>query len=665
MAKSDSGAFAKKTGLVATIGCAWLLSACGSTMLPIDRFQGDDLGGGGAAGFPFSSSAGRGGGSAAGAGGRPNATTMRELPVTTQPRVTQPPVGMNADAGPSPAGRPAPAMRDAGVPDRPDAESENPFCPGGVHEGSVVINSARDVVVLRGCKRVRGDLTITIVDSSELTGMESLEVVDGTLSIGTNFESSELVSPLKSLSGLQGLQRANELKMWGLSVSSLRELSDLRQVTSLSIGNLDQLSDLVGLDQLDWQFASIVENDKLRSLQGLKVPATADGVEIGQNPLLSDLGGFAALQSVNNLSLLQLPAVTDLKAFGGLREIRSSLVIGECAGLTDLSGIGAFKSASATIQLQRNAQLKSLNGLHLMGQALSLTVEDCPLLADLTGVYNPDVVSIGTIELRGLPKLASLQSLAGLTQLGTLNIERCDSLTNFTGLEMVTQLVTLSVSDCVGFQTMKGLDALDHVDGTLALGQVPALTSLQGAAKLTGVGMMLVSGAPKLHGLEGLETVTKVSALLLWSNAGLQSLHGLEALKQLDQLLLGENNALKDLTALAGLTTLREASISSNGSLESLSGLMLQSLDSLDLNMNPSLTSLTGLDKVTSKFSALNINGNTALTSLRALAASTGASTATIQDNRSLPQCEVDWLSAHWMTPIASMSNNPAGVCSP
>lgn len=660
MAKSDSGAFAKGRGLAAGIGCVWLLAACGSTMLPINPVEGDR----GAAGAAGVGSVVAGRPASAGSGGAPVGTATREQPVTMTPRVT-PPVTPTTpiDAGPAIAGRPANTMRDAGVPARPDAETENMSCPGGVHDGSVTLTSVRDIAILRGCKRVRGDLSISIADGSELVGLEALETVDGTLSIGMDFQGTDFISPLKSLSGLQHLQQANALKLFALSLPTLRELTDLRQVNSLSIGNLDQLSDLQGLDRLDWQFASIIENDQLRSLKGLKVPAKVDGVEIGQNPLLSDLGDFAALESVNNLSLFALPALPDLKGFAGLHMVQSSFVIGECTGLMDFSGVGAFKLDNGTLQIQRNTQLKSLNGLHLMGQPQSITIEDSPLLADLTGLYTPEVTGIGTLELRALPKLGSLQSLAGLSMLGNLTIERCDGLANFTGLEKVAQLGMVNISDCIGLQTLQGLDALEHVDATFALNQLPGLTGLQGAPKLTHIGMLLVASAPKLHGLDGLEAVTQMSALMLWSNASLQSLKGLEGLKMLDQLSIGSNNALKDLSALAGVTALQQASIAANDSLENFSGLTLQTLNALDLSMNPSLTSLTGLDKVSSRFSSLNINGNTALTSLRALGASMGADSATIADNRSLPQCEVDWLSMHWMTPISSMSNNPAGTC--
>lgn len=667
MTKSDTEAFAFGRFSLLGLG-ALLLSACGTTMLPIDGF-GDDGGpaagrvsagiGGAAGSRPMG--AGRG---AAGSAAASGSTGMRMQPVTMPPRRTEPPPVVAVDAGGMVVdGGVAPGSRDAGTSRFPDAAtSGNRECPGGVFEGSLFITSLSETARLRGCTRITGDLNISILDAAEVTGLESLEIVDGTLTVGPSFDEMGFISPIKSLSGLARVRQANGLKLWALSVPSLRELASLREVRTLEIGNLDQLGDLAGLENLSWQLASIMENDQLRSVQGLNVPATVDGIQIGTNQVLRDIGNLATLQTAGSVMLQQLPALTELKGLSGLREVQAILSISDCTGLIDLSGIGAFKT-TGTIEIVRNTQLRSLNGLKVMGQPEMVIIEDSPTLTDLTGVFNSDLTGIGMLRLSGLSKLTTLQGLSGLSKVNDVTIERCDNLSNLVGLEMVPRLTSLAVADCVALQTLQGLDSLDHVDGSLMVAQVPALTTLQGAPKLTRLTALMIEGAPKLRGLEGLEAVTQLGTLGLGNNAGLQSLRGLERLTQLDELALVNNNALEDLTALAGVTGLRQLTLTSNGSLENLLGLNVQWLDGLDVTGNASLTSLTGLDKVTSNLSAMIIGSNAALISLRALAASRAASFAIVSDNRSLPQCEVDWLGAHWGAAILSMGNSPAGVC--
>ena len=559
-------------------------------------------------------SAGRAGSStsAAGSGAAPDSgvpgrgPTGSGRPDASEPELPRP------DAGAVPAS-------DAGSPE--DSEP----CPGGEVAGTVTVRSAQDIARLKGCRIIRGDLMIVTDELTSLRGLEALREVQGRLQIGPSVMQDDAVmlplgSPgrLDSLTGLEGLETVQGLELIGLAVSDLKPLANLRDAGHLLLIALDQLVDLAGLERAAWSALLLVDNTALRSLSGLTAAGSIDTLGLADCPQLSDLSALRAVTSVTMLALLRLPSVTTLAGFAGLSSVEQGFAVIDCDALTDLTGLSPALHLG-NLTLEGNQSLRTLAGLTLRDPLTFARLTDNARLTSLAGLLPPGASSIEELMLMELPMLTSLAGLETLTSVGALGIYRCDGLGSLTGLTALQRANLFLVGECPSLPSLAGLDALEQVSDTLQLWLMPALTTLQGAPKLTTINLLQLA-ATGLPTLEGLTALTQVEALEVSDSAALTSLRGLDSLRSLGRLAVFRNPALTSLVGLEGVATITT---------------------SADIYDNATLTSLHGLSALTST-SALSVRGNPAL-----------------------PQCEVDWLATRVGLSAIGGDNGPAGGCPP
>jgi hypothetical protein len=494
-----------------------------------------------------------------------------------------------------------------------------PLCPEGVYDDSVYVETERDLQALRGCKRITGNLTVSSESLSNLLGLEALATVEGTLQIGPTW-SGETVGAdtqfdrFKSLAGLENLRAVGALQLTSLGLTSLEPLAQLQTAGRIEIVHLDGLEDLVGLERVRWESARIVQNARLRTLTGLRIPEAASLLELSENPLLESTSTLAPLRELDRLVLQGLPALASLEGLQDLEQIHSELRISHCDALRDFTGLGAV---GPTLIVADNAELASLSGRADRGALISITISNAPKLENLAGLLTPTTERLDGLLLMQLPKLTSLGDLAPLREIGELTVYSCSALTNVDGLENVRALSALTVVNAPHLQNLDGLANLERIDASLYLNNAPELSSLRGMAKLERASNLLINGLSSLTDLHGLEGIHEIDGVEIAANAALASLTGLEHVTRVTTLLIANNTALESLDGLSGL--------------ESVQG--------------------------------LNVSANMSLSSLRALAGLASAGALAIQGNGMLPECEVEWLAKRVNVPAASGQNGPAGSC--
>lgn len=133
-------------------------------------------------------------------------------------------------------------------------------------------------------------------------------------------------------------------------------------------------------------------------------------------------------------------------------------------------------------------------------------------------------------------------------------------------------------------------------------------------------GVLWVQDHRTLAGLAGLENLTSVESLIIVDNQALLSLDGLDSLASANSVHVGDNDALTSLEALGGLTVTRNhVHIENNDALTDLVGLHnIASVGRLMITNNQSLTSLSALANLTVVRGSLEIS-STNLTSLTGL----------------------------------------------
>jgi hypothetical protein len=501
-----------------------------------------------------------------------------------------------------------------------DGGSNSAVCPNGIHDGSLYLETDQHVRALQGCKRIRGDLTVSSESLSNLRGLESLTTVEGALQIGPTW-SGEIVGAdtqfdkFNSLDGLENLRSVGALLLNSLGVKDLTPLARLESAARVEIVHLDGLEDLSGLERLRWQTARIAQNSRLRSLSGLRVPERASLLELSDDLLLGSISELSSLSALDKLVLHNLPSLGSLDGLQSLEQIRRELSITDCNALIDLAGLGAV---APLLTISDNAGLARLTGGAERGSPTAITVSMNPKLEDLTGLLTPGTERLDSLMLMALPRLTSLSGLASLREIGDVTLYHCSGLTNVDGLENLQAVTALTMVDAPHIQNLSGLANLERADASLYLNDVPELATLRGLAKLTQTKNVLINGLSSLKDLRGLEGIVELDGFEIAANAALESFAGLENLVRAKNTILIANNM--------------------------------------------ALSSLEGLSKL-STVQSLYLSANMSLSSLRGLSALSMASSLSIQGNRSLPECEVEWLAKRVNVPAARGQNGPPGSC--
>lgn len=308
-----------------------------------------------------------------------------------------------------------------------------------MHEGNLLIEAGEGTDGLKCVTRVTGDVTIHgDVDAAELAGLVDLQQVDGDLMISDNALLADL-APLACLKAVNSrlllsfLPALSDLS--GLSGLEVVRHFHLRATGVAGLGGLPALKGVAGIDLFD----NPVLVD-LEALAGWEIAADEFVVQVGGNPLMTDLGGFAG----------------PLTQAGP--EVGVAVQVFDSPGLTSLAG------------------LEGLTHGHL-------TLSGLPLLADLEPLAQ--FTAAGSVSLSGLPLVSTLHGLHNLESVvGILAIGECaNGGPDSPGMDALVDLT--------------GLDALTVV-AAFGLANNEALVGLGGAPKLKGVNWLEAVGNPKL-----------------------------------------------------------------------------------------------------------------------------------------------------------------------
>jgi hypothetical protein len=428
---------------------------------------------------------------------------------------------------------------------------------------------------------------------------------------------------------------------------------------------------------------AIQDAKSLRALSCLE--RVGGGLYVGPSPKLESLDGLERLTSVRGaLRLSALPLVESLAPLGRLTDIGRYLEIRELAAVVSLEGLESIRSVGERVSIASNESLTTLAGF--------------PSLPEFeSGIYsNGSLQNLGALE--GVTRLArslylfnnglsDYSAFANLTEVvGRLSLDE-----NTGGLEGLERLRTVSEQLVLGgnFSSLGALSSLEFAEGlSLSSSRLETLSELGPSWVIDGD---LEIEAPALTTLSGIERPSVSGGVTLKNCTSLSSLTGLAGATfpggvHLHDLDLTTLDGIEGTSLEGGLTLHR------NPRLESLAALSDHtSLGHLRIFANPALSTLAGLDNVTSIAGNLQILGhcteecwvdddgeevctrtcerNTMLKSVRALSGlqSVGGEFA-ILENPSLPSCEAVWLRdnvgiANIGGTISIIRNADSGAC--
>jgi hypothetical protein len=324
-----------------------------------------------------------------------------------------------------------------------------------------------------------------------------------------------------------------------------------------------------------------------------------------------DLSPLVCLGSVGALTISQNSLLATLSGLESLSEIRGPLVIVENGALSSIEALASVRSIQGDLAIENNPTLPTCQGENLVEAIGSENIEGAISIANNfdEGTCGDDPMCGGeylvpTGRDSWITSQERLETLRGYTTIVGSEFA-IDGVRALSPLECLTRLDVGSTEIWyVDATDAHGLEALTEVTGAFGFGGFTE--SLRGLDSLQRVGGAFWFSGPRFRDLSGLESLVEVGGTLSLGVAELEDIQALSNVERLGGLrLIGS-----EVESLAGLEKL----VSIEGDLDLDRG-------SLELTNNGSLRSLRALANLT------RISGN-----------------LIIQNNTSLPQCEVDWL---------------------
>lgn len=535
--------------------------------------------------------------------------------------------------------------------------------------GNLSINTETDIQALDGICMVNGQILISNSQLTSLAGLDSLKIITGNFRIENN-------ALLLDLTGLENLiEVGGDLSItFNQSIESLTGLDRLRYIRGTHMISWNQaLQSFTGIDNL-------TTIDKSFYVQSMPLIENFEGFNklknIGETFSISSLTGLTSFTGLESLEYigerLQIISVGNIQNFhplSNLHTIRRGLHFSNISGVTDLSGFenANMNFSNSNITIESLPDLQDLTGLDNVTDINQISLNHNPSLSSLSGLENLTRIRGGGLRLSNLPELTDISALSSLNRIdGMLTIINTGSITDFMPLINLQQIRGgLYLDNVPGLVNLGGLHNvnIEYPESELIILNMPDLEDLSGLNGTTFLYYVYLSHNQALSTLIGLEDLKSVPhGVYLGYNPNLSTLNSLSRLEEIDDggLSVIENIDLTSLEGLQNLTTVKGSLFISNmDGLTDLTGLSgLAEINGLNIQNNANLTSLTGLGELLKEDFWLSINNNESLADLSGLQHVEKLSSININQNQSLTS--LDGLNnLNHITGDISISNNP------
>ena len=357
----------------------------------------------------------------------------------------------------------------------------------------------------------------------------------------------------------------------GPTIANVNGLSELTKCYSLSISTNANLTNLIGLANLESVRDNLLisNNAGLTTLVGFSSLTTVgtgatEALTIENNDNLLNVDGFLSLTFAHSLKIVGNDKLTDLDGLSGLVEVDDFFIISNNPQLTSLQGLASFEkvsSAGGNLTIDNNDKLADVNLLKTTRLA-GLVVKNNNLLPNLDGLSGVTAIVFGGITIENNTALLNIDGLSNTGTAGDLKIINNASLTNIDGLikqQGISNIDARHNLEIVNNPLLTNLDGLSNLgsvrDGDLVIKDNDGLTNIDGLSKLELVGQVLrIINNDALTNVDGLSSLEAIAGLDISQNDLLTNLDGLSALDVIiRQLSIQFNPVLTDFCGLSNL----------------------------------------------------------------------------------------------------------------
>ena len=194
-------------------------------------------------------------------------------------------------------------------------------------------------------------------------------------------------------------------------------------------------------------------------------------------------------------------------------------------------------------------------------------------------------------------------------------------LENIRGLRNLKYVQDFYLVNDTSLHSLQGLENLQHVSNSLGILNLNKIINLQGLDSMKYCRQFSIGFCENLYNLSGIDNVENISSIQIFSNNNLYNLDGLsQKFTYLDNFYIIKNPKLKQLTNLENLNFIWILSIEENQILDNLNGLdSVTEFAYLQISQNPSLESISALQKVNRIRVQTSLIDNAKLTNIDAL----------------------------------------------
>lgn len=390
---------------------------------------------------------------------------------------------------------------------------------------------------------------------------------------------------------------------------------------------------------VDYPFCAIIPGmltindagtDPITNLDGLQNIQTIYGLTI-QNTTLTDFSGLDALETINGNVVIDNISGNNINFLSGFTMIEGNLVIQNNTALTNLTALNTLTHLDGSLEIKNNDALTTLSGLdNIIANTISnLVIENndnlsaCNMNAVCIYLANDWPATISGNDT-GCDTISEVE--------GTCNIAECPPgdvefnsqaeldyfILQYPNCTQLNGAVTIYGAVSQDITNLNALQNITHVEGILDI-KYTEITNFEGLNNLETTGSHLsILYNDYLIDFQGMDNLNFIGGNFeVFNNDSLQSFHGLESLTSIYEGISVVYNPL--IVNFNGLNNLTEIGISPPGD-----GIMP---DLSRIFRNNSLTSLDGLENLTTFHSGLELLDNPMLSSISALSGITQIAT--------------------------------------
>ena len=297
-----------------------------------------------------------------------------------------------------------------------------------------------------------------------------------------------------------------------------------------------------------------------------------------------------------------LTSQADVDAFAGMNKGKQLQITGDLniqgPDITSVAGLSNITSVSGRIYLFGDRALTDAPFLNTINNAGTLYIVDCGFTSLSFNSLNS---FSGIFYLNDLNKLSHI-SFTGLTTPASVSISNTPLLTDLSFLQNITSIGGIFLK--YGGATELNMNKLTSAGIIDIYGCDFKTINMRSLTSITSTEGLSLRNSPSISNLE-FTALTSITGKLTLSSSNVTDMKGFSSLKSAGSLALFSNPSLSDLKGLANLTTLTSPALGTSVSF----GVVL---NGIDIELNPKLTSLAGLQNV-STVPIITITRNTML----------------------------------------------------